>query len=63
MRVERSIRIDVQVTLPVETGALIANTDLDPAVQSVEGDLGLLGHVLGHRQAPLHLGDPVSVRV
>src|SRR5207248_2812896 len=62
VRVEGARGIDVEVALPVEAVAAVADGEADLAVDTLEAHLGGAAGVLGHAEAPLHFRLPHRVR-
>src|ERR1041385_6656491 len=62
VRVEGARRIDLEVALPLEAAAAVADDEAHLAALPLEPHLGAPLGVLGHAQAPLHLRFPLKVR-
>src|SRR6266511_612009 len=62
VRVEGAGGVDVEVALPLEAVAAVADGEADLAVDALEAHLGSARGVLRHAEAPLHFRLPQRVR-
>src|SRR5207245_11106584 len=63
VRVESTLRIDLQVAAPIESGALVADDEPYRLILPLERHLGVLTGILGELQTPPHLVTPSAAGI